>query len=52
MMMATALLAARRNPHRQWIARDKTFGVQYSGVGNEAWGCGGNFCPEDYAVER
>jgi len=27
------------------------FGVQYWGVGNEAWGCGGNFCPEDYAVE-
>ena len=27
------------------------FGVQYWGVGNEAWGCGGNFGPEDYAVE-
>lgn len=27
------------------------FGVRYWGVGNEAWGCGGNFCPEDYASE-
>jgi alpha-N-arabinofuranosidase len=27
------------------------FGVKYWGVGNEAWGCGGNFCPEDYARE-
>jgi alpha-N-arabinofuranosidase len=27
------------------------FGVRYWGVGNEAWGCGGNFCPEDYAKE-
>jgi alpha-N-arabinofuranosidase len=25
------------------------FGVRYWGVGNENWGCGGNFCPEDYA---
>jgi alpha-N-arabinofuranosidase len=27
------------------------FGVRYWGVGNESWGCGGNFSPEDYAVE-
>jgi alpha-N-arabinofuranosidase len=27
------------------------FGVRFWGVGNEAWGCGGNFCPEDYAAE-
>ncbi|HYE17998.1 MAG TPA: alpha-L-arabinofuranosidase C-terminal domain-containing protein [Tepidisphaeraceae bacterium] len=27
------------------------FGVKYWGVGNEAWGCGGNFCPSDYAKE-
>jgi alpha-N-arabinofuranosidase len=27
------------------------FRVRYWGVGNEAWGCGGNFCPEDYAAE-
>ena len=27
------------------------FGVRYWGIGNEAWGCGGIFCPEDYAAE-
>ncbi|MBD3181009.1 alpha-N-arabinofuranosidase [Candidatus Poribacteria bacterium] len=27
------------------------FRVKYWGVGNENWGCGGNFDPEDYAVE-
>jgi alpha-N-arabinofuranosidase len=27
------------------------FNVRYWGVGNEAWGCGGNFCPRDYAKE-
>jgi alpha-L-arabinofuranosidase len=27
------------------------FNVRYWGVGNENWGCGGNFCPEDYATE-
>lgn len=26
-------------------------GVRYFGVGNENWGCGGHFCPEDYAAE-
>lgn len=25
------------------------FNVKYWGVGNEAWGCGGSFTPEDYA---
>lgn len=25
--------------------------VPYWGVGNESWGCGGNFSPEDYAIE-
>jgi alpha-L-arabinofuranosidase len=25
--------------------------VRYWGVGNEAWGCGGNFTPEEYAEE-
>ncbi len=25
--------------------------VRYWGVGNESWGCGGNFDPEDYAIE-
>lgn len=27
------------------------FKVHFWGVGNENWGCGGNFCPEDYAAE-
>ncbi len=26
-------------------------GVRYWGVGNESWGCGGDFTPEDYATE-
>ncbi len=25
------------------------FNVKFWGIGNEAWGCGGNFTPEDYA---
>ncbi|MBN1505641.1 MAG: hypothetical protein JW955_02275 [Sedimentisphaerales bacterium] len=25
--------------------------VEFWGVGNESWGCGGNFAPEDYATE-
>ncbi len=27
------------------------FNVRYWGVGNESWGCGGNFTPEEYAIE-
>ena len=27
------------------------FGVRFWGVGNERWGCGGNFTPQEYAVE-
>ena len=27
------------------------FNVRFWGVGNESWGCGGNFMPEDYAAE-
>ncbi len=27
------------------------FGVEYWGVGNEAWGCGGDFTPQEYAAE-
>ncbi len=27
------------------------FNVRYWGVGNESWGCGGNFNPEEYVVE-
>jgi len=27
------------------------FGVRFWGIGNESWGCGGNFTPEEYATE-
>ena len=27
------------------------FGVRFWGVGNESWGCGGDFAPDEYAVE-
>jgi len=27
------------------------FGVAYWGIGNESWGCGGNFTPDEYATE-
>lgn len=27
------------------------YGVVYWGVGNESWGCGGNFLPQEYATE-
>ena len=27
------------------------FAVKYWGVGNESWGCGGEFTPQEYAVE-
>lgn len=27
------------------------FGARFWGVGNESWGCGGNFTPEEYAAE-
>ena len=27
------------------------FAVRYWGIGNESWGCGGNFKPEEYAAE-
>lgn len=27
------------------------YGVRYWGIGNESWGCGGDFTPEEYASE-
>lgn len=36
---------------RQENGRDSAWGVRYWGVGNEAWGCGGNMVPEYYANE-
>jgi alpha-N-arabinofuranosidase len=34
-------------PHR----RTRAFNVQFWGIGNESWGCGGNFTPEEYSQE-
>jgi alpha-N-arabinofuranosidase len=30
---------------------EQPLNVRFWGVGNESWGCGGNFTPEDYATE-
>ncbi len=34
---------------RKANGREKPWKVKYFGVGNENWGCGGHFLPEDYA---
>jgi alpha-N-arabinofuranosidase len=39
--------AKRRGEH----GHPEPFKVHFWGVGNESWGCGGNFTPEDYAAE-
>lgn len=36
---------------REAAGSAEPYNVRYWGVGNESWGCGGNFDPEDYAVE-
>jgi alpha-N-arabinofuranosidase len=36
---------------REAAGSREPFNVDYWGVGNESWGCGGNFTPEDYAAE-
>jgi alpha-N-arabinofuranosidase len=36
---------------RAAVGDREPFGVRYWGIGNEAWGCGGNFTPEEYAEE-
>ncbi|HLH02680.1 MAG TPA: alpha-L-arabinofuranosidase C-terminal domain-containing protein [Bryobacteraceae bacterium] len=36
---------------REAAGYTEPFHVRYWGVGNESWGCGGNFAPEDYASE-
>jgi alpha-N-arabinofuranosidase len=36
---------------RRQNGAEQPFNVQYWGVGNEPWGCGGHFTPEDYAKE-
>ncbi|MFN0121677.1 MAG: alpha-N-arabinofuranosidase [Blastocatellia bacterium] len=32
-------------------ASREPYNVRYWGIGNESWGCGGNFNPEEYVVE-
>lgn len=34
---------------RRTNGRDKAWNVRYLGIGNEAWGCGGNMTPEYYS---
>ena len=34
---------------RKANGREKPWKLKYAGIGNESWGCGGNFTPEDYA---
>lgn len=36
---------------RKENGREKPWHLKYLGVGNESWGCGGNFTPEHYANE-
>ncbi|HEV8604931.1 MAG TPA: alpha-L-arabinofuranosidase C-terminal domain-containing protein [Tepidisphaeraceae bacterium] len=36
---------------RRTNGAEQPFNVQFWGVGNEPWGCGGHFTPEDYAAE-
>ncbi len=36
---------------REAAGSPNPYNVRYWGVGNENWGCGGNFDPEDYAIE-
>ena len=36
---------------RKLNGREKPWKLKYLGVGNESWGCGGNFTPEAYANE-
>ena len=36
---------------RRQNGRDKAWQVKYFGIGNEAWGCGGNMTPEYYSDE-
>jgi alpha-N-arabinofuranosidase len=36
---------------RRQNGASEPFNVRYWGIGNENWGCGGNFTPEDYCTE-
>jgi alpha-N-arabinofuranosidase len=47
---AGSTTGADRRASSEAPSRDP-FNVRYWGVGNESWGCGGNFTPEEYAAE-
>lgn len=36
---------------RRVNGHEKTYGVNFVGIGNESWGCGGNMTPEHYSDE-
>ena len=36
---------------RRQNGREAPWRIKYWGVGNENWGCGGSFSPEDYCAE-
>ncbi len=44
-------LATSLGKERATNGRPNPFGVRVWGVGNENWGCGGNYGPESYALE-
>ena len=47
---AGSTTAAEQRASGEMPSRDP-FRVQFWGVGNESWGCGGNLTPEEYAAE-
>jgi alpha-L-arabinofuranosidase len=47
---AGSTTGAERRAGGEMPSRDP-FRVRFWGVGNESWGCGGNFTPEEYAAE-
>src|SRR2546421_5928595 len=42
---------SRLSDLRRANGSEQPFNVQFWGVGNEPWGCGGHFTPQDYAKE-
>jgi alpha-N-arabinofuranosidase len=47
---AGSTTGAERRSGSEMSSRDP-YRVKYWGIGNESWGCGGNFTPEEYSVE-
>ncbi len=45
---STTLAELRANGE---AANRESFKVRFWGIGNESWGCGGNFTPEEYSAE-